>query len=282
MENCLVTKLVGVVDNDSLVKNGEICVSLNGPINTSFGIDAPASCPARISGDGYFSDSTYSQNLGKTATIAPNTNYYVVATGACKVFIKDDYILTRLTFNKGYTDSSMLISRPLTSIDVRLNDVLDKAGAFVNVTGFGCQDGVIDLIAFSGSSVLGALNLNGNVKAKGDIAAFANCPIKNVVNLNNCSGVYGNISSLGKCLLATNIPITNTQITGTIESLVEALYTNGKTSGNLILSGNGKVTFHSAIINNGGGGTAAFASGSVTVTIGSVTGTYNGSTWSYS
>jgi hypothetical protein len=68
MGNCLVTKLKGVVDNDNLPIFDTFCVEVNANTELKVGSTTEKSTYKILSGDGYFTDSTYSQNLGTEST----------------------------------------------------------------------------------------------------------------------------------------------------------------------------------------------------------------------
>ena len=63
MGNCLVTKLKGVVDNDNLPIFDTFCVEVSANTELKIGSTTAKSTYKILSGDGYFSNSTYSQNL---------------------------------------------------------------------------------------------------------------------------------------------------------------------------------------------------------------------------
>jgi hypothetical protein len=65
MEKCLVTKLQGVIDDDSLPKIGELVIlPQEGKIDVSLGFTEGTTI--RTFGDAYFTDENYAQNLGTT------------------------------------------------------------------------------------------------------------------------------------------------------------------------------------------------------------------------
>ena len=95
--NCLVTKLKGSVDNPELSKIGDIKIYFGTVATPS--VDTNAINVRAVNGDltcrvvnGYFTDSTFQQNLGTTKTI-PNwegENLYISNTGA-ELFIPNKY-----------------------------------------------------------------------------------------------------------------------------------------------------------------------------------------------
>ncbi|RHH73337.1 hypothetical protein, partial [Segatella copri] len=88
MRKCLVTKLNGVVNNNTLLKLGEFRIKV---------IDAPSSkrniwlkakkeLNLSIIGDGYFLDNTDTNNIGKTLTLSPeNMNEVHFSNGTYEI-----------------------------------------------------------------------------------------------------------------------------------------------------------------------------------------------------
>jgi hypothetical protein len=71
MGNCLVTKLKGVVDNANLPIFDTFCVEVLANTELKVGSTTAKSTYKILSGDGYFTDSTYSQNLGTESAQNP-------------------------------------------------------------------------------------------------------------------------------------------------------------------------------------------------------------------
>ena len=100
MNKCFITKLQGVVDNTSLLKLGELRIGFSDNGNPSniqsigMGVTNPISL--EILGDGYFTDSTGSKNLGKKRTFnSPSEGVYIVGTNILSIIEK--YNLTALS-----------------------------------------------------------------------------------------------------------------------------------------------------------------------------------------
>lgn len=71
-----------------------------------------------------------------------------------------------------------------------------------------------------------------NTDVEGDINALENITSMAVLNL-DLTRVSGNLAALGKMTNLTNLSVFNSNLTGTIESLIEGFRTNGKTSGSI-------------------------------------------------
>lgn len=73
MEKCLVTKLQGVIDDDSLPKIGELVIlPQEGKIDVSLGFTEDTTI--RTFGDAYFTDGNYVRNLGTTKKLTAYNN----------------------------------------------------------------------------------------------------------------------------------------------------------------------------------------------------------------
>lgn len=88
MENCLVTKLNGIANNETIEKIGEIKAGL---VAGKYSITTAGSSnnTVRLTGNAYFSDSTYSENKGQSITFENPSNWntvYIVANGYANVF----------------------------------------------------------------------------------------------------------------------------------------------------------------------------------------------------
>lgn len=81
---------------------------------------------------------------------------------------------------------------------------------------------------------------------KGDISALSELSNTKGIRLNNQTGVYGNINSFSKCIAAEELLLLNTGVSGTIESLIEGLFSNGVASTKKIYinAGSSNVTFN--------------------------------------
>ena len=104
MNKCLVTKLAGIVDNDSLMKVGEFSISVNSvksptQKSQSFIIRNSNNCVLRIVGDGYFTDETLAANKGKSLAVnagIQTTVYF--SNGDYDIYISDKYSINLAEF----------------------------------------------------------------------------------------------------------------------------------------------------------------------------------------
>ena len=166
---CLVTKLKGVVDNENLPKFGHFYINVPaGSINDELGARLsyrPVVAPITIAiiGDGYFTDNTWTTNLGKSLEIntsIQSTNLYIYSVGGCKVDIPDNYKGARcsLSIKHGETLGDGIQYRLSNYADGINGDVMD--GVDVDIT-----DGykIEQLIGLVGKGVHGDLTNSLNL-----------------------------------------------------------------------------------------------------------------------
>lgn len=100
MGKCLITKLNGSVQNDSLLRIGEFVVKVSkveSPTADSqrFCVRNTKDSQLRIIGDGYFTNETLSENKGKVMDIAANTETLVYySNGDYEIVVSEKYSLS--------------------------------------------------------------------------------------------------------------------------------------------------------------------------------------------
>lgn len=194
MSNCLVTTLKDSVNDDNLLKIDEVSFTVNSSRITPilFGWDNSVH-NLKIIGDGYFTNSNGSTNLGKNIEVSPNTALYL---------------------SPGEYDVVISAKDKLASIDV-----------FGDPSSF-------DSIEFDLSKVLGLSNmqvirLDNSSRVSGDIKylAYANL-LRRVKLRNNNNKVTGKISDIANALsekmLSFQISF-NSNITGTLTDLIRMM-----------------------------------------------------------
>lgn len=100
--DCLVTKLKSVVDNDALVKLGELKFRVKNNITDAivpFAVQGSSAFDAKITGDGYFYKGTISSQTDITTSIigTTDTSGYRLSPGDYYVSITPKYGLTSIT-----------------------------------------------------------------------------------------------------------------------------------------------------------------------------------------
>lgn len=120
MNKCLVTKLNGPISDNSLLKIGEMRIKVNktdSPTDKSQAIKIGTTEPNTLTiiGDGYFTDSTLSENEGKTVSLNIGEKVLYVSNGDYEISISNKYAL-RVLFDGdiSYTNVS---SNKLIDVD---------------------------------------------------------------------------------------------------------------------------------------------------------------------
>ena len=191
MGKCLVTKLNGVIFNNSILKVGEMRVKFQKVSQPNFKTQGISfmfnkNVELKIIGDGYFTDSTLSRNNGKSIKVYADTLTTVYVSNAdIEISIPDKYSLTDLFLNE--QESSEYSS---------YQDIANKT---VNIDNLAYSNDLKNLYAYS-------------PKATGSIDS-----LKNTKNLTTMmlymSNIYGSINSLDLSKLK-NCSIFNSKISG--------------------------------------------------------------------
>ena len=225
MNKCLITKLNGIADNNSLLRIGEMSIKISrvsSPnIKTqSFNFKFAKETKLEIIGDGYFTDSSLSQNKGKTLVIpaGSKTDVYV-SNGDFELRILNKYNLRTISF----VANGQLYQK---------DDVANKT---------------MDIGSLAYSTLINEISLT-NTNVYGDIAALKNLSEVLLVKLSGTK-VYGDIANIKKCKQIITLRFSNTQVSGDIQALQNltelVIFTiaNTQVSGNIAaMSGLTKLT----------------------------------------
>ena len=189
MAKCLVKKLNGSVDNNELLRIGEMRIkveSVESPTKDTqgFGVAFTKPTTVEIVGDGYFTDKTLTENKGKSMVVSSAQD--VIVSQATTVAIRNKYKLLNLNV-------FILSGNPYGK-----NKVLN-----------------VEDLKYSTS--LSSLNLS-NMQASGDIANLKNLVALTSLVLNNTQ-VSGDIANLKNLTNLTNLNISNTNISGDMSNL---------------------------------------------------------------
>ena len=184
------TKYPSAVNNDNLLRIGEMRIHISGDNREKpFFMAFDKNTELEIIGDGYFTDDTYTQNLGKkTSYPANSSNYLYLSNGNYDVAILNKYAITYLSGGKNNTASldidSLKYSTNITSISI--------SGPLT--TG--------DLSSFSGLSELTYLNISVPL-ITGDLSSLSGLNELTVIELS--SKITGDVSSLSSLTKLTRL-----------------------------------------------------------------------------
>lgn len=212
MGNCLVTKLNGTVPNSDLLRVGElrICVhKIDNPsgetqrINLNFTEDTKL----EIVGDGYFTNATLIDNLGKTLTAKANVETLVyVSNGEFEIAILNKYEVTKINTR----------SNKKTAI----KDIADlKYSSSLNHLAINSVENIChfsDLKPLTGLYYLAT----SNAKIVGNLSDLE--PLKNlgyVIIGNTSNKITGSLRSLNAMAKLDTLAIINSDVTGDLATL---------------------------------------------------------------
>ncbi|WP_147327886.1 MULTISPECIES: leucine-rich repeat domain-containing protein [Prevotellaceae] len=223
MEKCLITKLNGSVQNDSLLRIGEFCIKVSkveSPTADSqkFSVRNNKDTHLRIIGNGYFTNETLSENKGKVMDIAANTETLVYySNGDYEIVVSEKYSLGSFgsSLSKYWKDFKGKLSFDIESLKYSPN-IINLMLSNTQVTG--------DIAVLGKLTGLQILFLS-NTQVTGDIAVLGKLTGLVHLNLSNTQ-VTGDIAVFGKLTGLTDIPsVLNTKVTGDI-----SVYKNTKTN----------------------------------------------------
>lgn len=208
MGKCLITKLSGIVEDGTLLKVGEFKIQVSKldatpTVNThSLSITPGEACDIYIIGNGYFTDKTFSQNLGKRYNVTEKTTLYI-SNGDYEIHVPKKYGITTLEFPKKGGVLSFDIG------ELKYINGIKIASLFGKISG--------DISSLSNLVNLSWLELTSSF-VSGDVSSLAN--LANLVYLNLSSvGLEGNSSFLKGLTKVTNLTSLSNAITFNLEDL---------------------------------------------------------------
>ena len=185
-----ITRLKGVVNNDTLKKIGELRVKVSKMSNPTgenrvIILNTQKPLTITVNGDGYITDSTLSENKGKILSIPVGSSTFYVSNGDYTLSIPNKYYLTSFCSAKEQT--------------------------------FNRNDVQMELDDFKFCKLMTILKLN-NSKVSGDIASLKDLSALASLNISDTQ-VSGDIASLKGLSTLASLNISNTQVSGDIASL---------------------------------------------------------------
>ena len=221
MGKCLVTKLKGIVNNDSLLKIKEMPISAinvnvpDGQLNPyilKFIVAWDTSL--RIAGEGYFTNSTFTENNGKElALLGSESNWQNITiskNGDFKVIVADKYAIRSLeTFSSDYPSKfsfnieDFKYCKDINIISLDKATVVGDLSALANLTSLTkfrfseiSNNVTGDISSFAACTLLTDLFVPSHF-VSGDLANFAN--LDNLINLScKYTKVSGDLAKLPK------------------------------------------------------------------------------------
>lgn len=189
--NCLHKKYKSQVANDKLLKFGEFSFEVKNLSEDSstflqlyYNPNKVISAEARIVGDGYFTNSDKSQNLGKTKQISSGTMNIYLSKGNYTVIIPDKYDIQQITVPSGTGNN----------FDICLN-VEDFKWSAISGEQFDFRYSSL----FGNINAITGINVSycnfAKTKITGDVGKFlSENDISVIFTVEGTSGLYGDIS----------------------------------------------------------------------------------------
>lgn len=167
MNKCLVTKLKGIVNNDSLMKMNELAVHVNRVETPEFGsqflrITNTDTCSLRIVGDGNFTDQNLVENKGNVLQVGNTLSTVFFSNGDYDIYLNNKYSIT--------------------------------IANFINCT--------IDLDDFKYLSLLSQLSCN---RASGSLKSISNISTLKTLEIYDARNVYGTFADIPKSINSLHI-----------------------------------------------------------------------------
>ena len=228
MEKCLITKLNGTINNDSILKLGELRLSFTSTGSSKeLSIGLKESQKLSIIGNGYFTDAS-GLNLGKTidTSVGGTTTTFHVSDGEFELSIPNKYKLSGLKVkNCSISDLAELKYSPLfeyfETTNFKISGDIANLSELKNLTNLGLSSTQVrgDIANLKNLTALNILGLS-NTQVSGDIANLSE--LKNLTNLGlSSTQVRGDIASLAGMTGLNYVSLANTQVSGDIASLSE-------------------------------------------------------------
>ena len=238
MGKCLVTKLNGSVQNSSLLRLGEMRIRLDKVENPTehtqgFGLNVTKPIQLEVIGDGYFTDKTLTQNLGKTKSIS-NYEGIWVSNGA-EIAVLDKYSLSQIVnsypneasgqvYSKNIliNISELKYSTALTNLSLYNTQASGDIASLKNLNAltylnFGGTQVSGDIANLKGLTALTNLSLNGT-QASGDITYLKNLTALKYLSL-YASQITGDIANLKNMTALTTLNLIGIKVNGDIANL---------------------------------------------------------------
>lgn len=280
MQN-LITKLPAVADNATLYKMDELHIKVKFPTGTAINArrfvinnNGSAKIPCRIVGNGYFTNSDGTENLGKEVLASLAVSTYL-SEGEYDLYIGDKYRISE--FNTTYESRGMMFADLSTfkCLPACFQFWCGKVGGITYDEKFDVDE--IDL-SFVRSLVAEAApsypTLRGHLSRfknssmtrlstqyqslSGEIADLTALTSLTTLELAN-NDVSGDIADLASSAL-TRVDLSLTYVSGTLESLLDKMYAAGRVSGTCVfILQSSSVTYNGAVPT--AAKTATFAAG---------------------
>lgn len=273
MAKCLVTKLNGSTDNDILKYIDAVviqfkAVDVQTDKNSSIVIQSvDVNNPVKVECiKGNFTDSTYVTNNGVEEN---TTNARLNVSNGAIIKLSPKSNIAKISFDDGVGDDANKI--------IAFSD-LKYCKALKQLLVSGDIQGAVELANKKSLTYLSITNSSIYATTE-EIANVLNADAT-VLDLTRAAMVTGNIGVLGSAIGLQKAYLTYTEISGTVESLLENMWRNGRKSGKIVVTTGHNISFNGETHGDYGYTvTATFSESNVIAVAGSITRTFNGTDW---
>lgn len=271
MGKCLVTKLSGSTENDNLKYLDSVVIQFK-PVdvqtakNSSIVIQS-VSENTQVKVEclkGNFTSSDFSANSG-ISTDVTNSRIYVSNGAIIKLSKKQD--IAKISFNDGVGDDNNKI--------IDFNDLKYCKGLkYLLISG-----DISGSVELANNRLLYLSITNSNIYATTEDISKVLSPEATELVLTKATSVKGDISLLGDKIGLTIMYLTYTDISGSVESLLENMWRNGRRSGRVTITTGHNLAFDGETHGDYSYAITATFSGNSIVASSNITKTFDGSTW---
>ena len=253
MSDCLVTKLKGSVGDSSLPILGGFEMEIKA--NAGYVEFLSTGCTfKRYDSDGNLVQTTINNFTGMNfaaGKLRVENKYAITKISAAawdtaKLELDEISPCTLLTYLSAYVSGDLSSVSGLTLL-TNLTLIVANGGTLSG-----------DLSVLSLLTSLASIFIGQNTSVVGNVSVFSGRALTGVTL--QSPGIVGDVASFGKSIGASDLWLNGSGISGAIEDLADAQVTNGRTSGTLIIHGNGLMTYNGAAFS--GNKTITFSGGS--------------------
>lgn len=272
MNKCLVTKLSSSTENDILKYLDSVVIQFK-PVDVQTEENSVISIqsvrqdtPVKVEClKGNFTTSSFSTNNGTSKDVSNEETLYVSNGAIIKLSKKQD--IAKIAFVGGNNNNNKIVD---------FSDLKYCKGLkYLAISGD--ISGSVELA--SKNSLLELSITNSNIYATTEDISKVLSPEATNLTLTKATSVKGDISLLGDKIGLTSMYLTYTDISGSVESLLENMWRNGRKSGKVNIVTGHNLTFDEETHGDYGYAVLATFSENSIVASSNITKTFNGSTW---
>lgn len=239
MTKCLVTKLNGSVTNQDLpiydcvrIKFNNEDVETQTAKNSSIVFGSNDEDGPEITCEkGYFTDSTFTQNLGTYKKMSYGGYRLYVSKGA-SILAKGKQKITKISFDDGAGDDANKV--------IHWDDIVG-CNSLKQLLVSGDIQGSIRPLLKAKLNYFQLINTDFPATVD-DIVSLCDSSVT-VINVRHAAAVSGDVSKFGSLTGLTGLFTEYSQVAGSVESLAESFFNNGKRSGSFCITTGDRISY---------------------------------------